>query len=97
VRRSRSISPRARARAIAWPLLLNAGLVVGRRLAEVPAQDRARIVVLIRRSHGWPGNLAAKERTELRKLLLKLDLMGMGRELLPIALGGGRRRGRRGG
>ena len=38
----------------------------------------------VRESRGRVGNLSAKERMELRKLVGKLDLKGMGRELLAL-------------
>jgi hypothetical protein len=73
-------------------MLLQAGLVIARRWRALSEKDRARIARLVRESGGWPGNLRAKERRELRKLAGKLDLKGASRELIGLA---SPRRGRR--
>jgi hypothetical protein len=80
-----------RLRALPWAALLQGGVVVGRRVADLSAKDRARLGRLLRESRGWPGTLAPKERAELRKLLAKLDPKAMSRELVPLM----RRRGKR--
>ncbi|MCW3056277.1 MAG: hypothetical protein JWO21_246, partial [Solirubrobacterales bacterium] len=38
------------------------------------------------------GNLSARDRDELRKVVRKLDLRAMGREMLPLVRGGRRKR-----
>jgi hypothetical protein len=65
--------------------------VISRRWRALSAKERARLTHLARTSGGRPGNLSGKERAELRGLVGKLDLKGIGRELLPLAR---RRRGR---
>jgi hypothetical protein len=94
VARSRKESKRSGERlgALPWAVLLQAGLVVGRRLGELSAKDRARLARLVRESRGRPGSLSEKEREELRKLAKKLDLRSMGRELMPLVRGRGRKR-----
>jgi len=83
----------SRVRALPWALLLQAGLVVGTRISELSEKDRARLTRLVRDSKGLPRNLSAKEREELRKLVAKLDVKGMGSDLLPLMRGGkGRKR-----
>jgi hypothetical protein len=91
-RSSTSKTGRDRVRALPWAALLQAGFVLGRRVSKLSARDRARLGSLLRESRGWPGRLRAKERAELRKLIGKLDLKGMGRELKPLARGRGRKR-----
>ncbi|MHB8532890.1 MAG: hypothetical protein ACYDC2_09235 [Solirubrobacteraceae bacterium] len=81
-----------RAKALPWAVALQAAVVVGRRWKALSARDRERIKDLLASSGGRPTRLSGKERKELRKLAGKLDLKGMGRDLL--ALRG--RRGRRG-
>jgi hypothetical protein len=85
----------SRLKALPWAALLQAGLAVGERWRRLPARDRARLRRLARDSRGRPGNLSARDRDELRKVVRKLDMKGMGRELLPLLRGGGRRRRRR--
>jgi hypothetical protein len=87
----------ARVKALPWAALLQVAVAAGRRWKGLSAKERARLGQLMRDSGGRLGNLSAKERSELRKLAGKLDLKGMGRELLPLARGGraGRRARRR--
>ena len=82
-------------KAVPWAMLARAGMVVGERWSALSAKDRARLARLLRGSRGRLGNLNAKERNELRKLVRRLDLKGAGRELVPLLRGGGRRRKRR--
>jgi hypothetical protein len=65
---------RDRLKALPWALVLQAGLVVGKRWRALSTSDRARIARLLRDSGGRPANLRPKERKELRKLAGKLDL-----------------------
>ncbi len=82
-------------KAVPWALIARAGMVVGERWTALSSKDRARLARLVRESRGRLGNLSARERSELRKLVRKLDLKGAGRELVPLLRGGGRRRKRR--
>jgi hypothetical protein len=84
----------SRVKALPWAVLLQAGVVLGKRWRRLSEKDRARLTGLMRNSRGRLGNLSAKERSELRRLVGKLDVKGAGRELLPV-LRGGRRRKRR--
>ena len=95
VPRSSEKTKRSRVRALPWALLLQAGLVVGTRISELSEKDRARLARLVRDSKGLPANLSEKERAELRKLVSKLDVKGMGRDLLPLMRGGAKGRKRR--
>jgi hypothetical protein len=89
-------SKRERLKALPWVAIFQGGVVIGRRWRALSTKERARLTSLARDSRGRPGNLSAKERAELRSLVGKLDLKGMGRELLPVARRGRGRRGRRG-
>lgn len=86
-----SKTTRERVAALPWAMLLQGGIVVGRRVGDLSAKDRARLAELLRESRGWPAGLGVKERSELGRLVRKLDLPGMGRELMPLV----RRRGKR--
>jgi len=77
--------------AVPWAMLLRGGVIVGKRWSALSAKERARLAQLVRESRGRVGNLSVKQRMELRKLARKLDLKGIGRELMPLV-----RRGRRG-
>jgi hypothetical protein len=84
-----------RAKAVPWLMLLQVGVVVGRRWTGISEKDRARLTELVRESRGRIGNLSSREQRELRKLAGRLDLKGMGRELTPVVLAGLKRRKRR--
>jgi hypothetical protein len=79
-----------RVKAIPWLTLLQVGVVVGRRWNALSRKDRQRLARLVRESRGRARNLSVKDRRELRRLARKLDVGGVGRELLAL-----RRRGRK--
>ncbi len=83
---------------VPWAALLQGSLIVGKRWMALSAKERARLTEILRESRGRLGNLSARERSELRKLAHRLDLKGMGSELMVLARGRrsrSRRRGRR--
>ncbi len=73
-----------RLRRIPWTVLLQATIVVGSRWQRLSAAERERMRTLLSASGGRVDRLGAKDRKELRKLAEKLDLKGMGRELLAL-------------
>ncbi len=79
--------------AVPWLALARAAMIVNRHWNALSTKERANLAQLVGESRGRVGNLSGKQRAEVRKLARKLDLGGMGRELL--ALRGGRKRGRR--
>ncbi len=82
-------------KAVPWTTLLQGTVIVGRRWAALSARERARLGELVRISRGRVGNLSGRERLELRKLAHKLDIKGMGSELMALGRGRSRRRKRR--
>ena len=74
----------ARVKDLPWALLLQVGVVLGKRWRSLSAKDRARLTRLTRESQGRLSNLSAKEREELQKLVGKLDPKRMSRELVLI-------------
>lgn len=79
-------------KAVPWATLLQGTVIVGRRWAALSAKERTRFTELVQKSRGRIRNLSVKERLELRKLAHKLDVRGMGDELLALRR---RRRSRR--
>jgi hypothetical protein len=69
-----------------------AGMIAHRHWRALDGPERVRLTELLRISRGRPGSLTDRERDELKALMAKLDVVGMGRELLPF--GGRMRRGR---
>lgn len=92
--KSSSTSRGERLKALPWAALLRAGVVVGKRWRSLSEKERARLRGIVRRSAGRPSNLSEKDRKELRRIAGKLDLKGMGRELMGLRRKRGRRRGR---
>ena len=78
-------------------LVLFVALAAGAASTAIPKlspKERARLSQLVRDSRGRLGNLSVRERDEFRKLVRKLDLKRMGRELVPIVRGRRRRKRR---
>jgi hypothetical protein len=71
---------------------LEGAVVANRHWQHLSEGERSKLTRLIRKSKGVPTNLTERERAEIRKLVGKLDVVGMGRDLLPFA---GRLRSRR--
>ncbi|MCW3069461.1 MAG: hypothetical protein JWL67_2086 [Solirubrobacterales bacterium] len=94
IKRPSKLKATSRLRALPWAGLAQAGLAAGRRWRALSPKDRANLTRLVRDSRGKAGNLSSKERKELGKLVRKLDLKGLGRDVL-APLRGGRRKRRR--
>ena len=90
------VSKRERAvsglKAVPWTLLLQVGLVLDRRWRRLSEKERARLLRLLRESHGRLDRLSATQREDLRKLVRKLDLVGAGSELRLLVPSGRRRK-----
>jgi hypothetical protein len=74
---------RGRSLAIPWALLQGT-IVVGGRWQRLTSNERERLAALLRDSRGRLDRLSSKERKELRKLVDKLDLKGMAKELVAL-------------
>jgi hypothetical protein len=71
-----------RVKDLPWALLLQMGVVLGKRWRSLSAKDRARLTRLTRESQGRLSNLSDKQRKELKKLVGKLDPKRTSRELV---------------
>lgn len=85
-----------RLKRLPWAALLQGAFAVGSRWRALSASERARVGELVRESRGRPGNLDKRQRRELRQLVDRLDLRGLGRELALVARAARSPRGRRG-
>jgi hypothetical protein len=74
-----------RVKALPWAAMLQGVVVIGRHWRSLSERDRARLTGLVRQSQGRLGNLSAREREDLRKLVGKLDLKGIGRDLFLVS------------
>jgi hypothetical protein len=83
-----------RAIGITWLLLAGqAALATRRHLQKLDARERRRLAEIVRSSHGRPSNVSKRERDELLRILRKLELGRLGRDVAGIVASG--RRGRR--
>lgn len=83
-----------RVKELPWALLLQMGLVLGKRWRSLSAKDRMRLTELTRESRGRLGNLSAKERKELKKLVGKLHPKRTARDLVLLTRARRRRKRR---
>lgn len=68
-----------------WVLVLQAALAAREHWGVLKPAERADLARLLRTARGRPANLSANEKAELRRLVVKLDLPGLGRDLMPLA------------
>jgi hypothetical protein len=71
-------------------VFLDLAFVAREHWQQLTIGERTRLNDLVRRSKGRPSNLSKRERDELRRLVDKLDVPGMGRAMIPFV--GARRR-----
>jgi hypothetical protein len=83
-----------RVKDVPWALLLQMGLVLGRRWRALSAKDRARLTELTRKSRGHLGGLSKKEHKEFKKLVGKLHPKRTARDLVLLTRARRRRRRR---
>jgi len=81
--------------ALPWAEIAQGGIAIGSRWRRLSRKERDRLIALARESRGRLSTLTAKERKELRKLVGKLDLLGLARELDAVVRSA-RKRSRRG-
>lgn len=77
-----------------WLVLIQAALAARERWAVLEPAERTELARLIRTTRGRPANLTPLEKAELRRLIGRLDLPGLGKDLLPVVARGGRRKRR---
>ena len=80
---------------VPWAELAQGGIAIGSRWRRLSRKERDRMLGLARESRGRLTTLTAKERKELRRLVGKLDLPGLARELTGLQRDWRKRRGRR--
>jgi acyl-CoA reductase-like NAD-dependent aldehyde dehydrogenase len=95
---SKATPARTRLKALPWAAALQAAAAIGERWRSLSPRDRQRLAHLLRERlrlrKGRLGELSSKERDELRKLMRKLDLKSMGKDMFPLLRSAGRRKRR---
>jgi hypothetical protein len=80
-------------KAIPWLLLLEGAMVLRAHWGRLDDHDRRELSRIVKKSSGNPRNLTSSERSELLRIMRRLDLITAGRKLMPFH--GGVRRSRR--
>ena len=76
-----------------WLLVMQAAMAAREHWGVLSRGERSDLARLLRTTRGRPANLTDREKSELKRLVGKLDLPGLGKEFLPFASNhGGRRR-----
>lgn len=70
-------------RAVPWALALELAVTARDHWGKLTPGERAHLQSLARKFKGRPANLTPRDRKDLRRMLAKMDLPGMGRSLLP--------------
>ena len=89
------MAPISRVRAVPWTIVFQLAMAARKHWKRLEPTDRARLGELLKKSQGVPNRLSAKERTEVRALVAKLEPAAFAKSIVPI----GRRavmKGRRG-
>jgi hypothetical protein len=71
-------------RGVPWLLVLEGAFVAREHWQHLAPDERDRLRELIVKSKGRPGNLASHERDEVKWLVAKLDVPGIGKEMIPF-------------
>jgi len=76
-----------------WWVLYELATAARGEWAELPAGDRAKLRKLLSKSRGVPTNLSARERAEVSRILSRVDVKRVVRQMLPKAAARRLRRG----
>jgi hypothetical protein len=75
-----------RMRALPWLLLYELATVAHAQWQDLPAGDRDKLTRLAVKSRGLPTNLTARERAEVKRILGRVDVQHIVRQLVPTAI-----------
>ncbi|HWH12906.1 MAG TPA: hypothetical protein VG165_17425 [Solirubrobacteraceae bacterium] len=79
-----------RSRVLPWVLLYELASVAGAEWRGLSSSEREKLTRLVAKSRGWPANLSRRERAEVKRIVGKLDLHRVAREIVPKVVGRGR-------
>jgi hypothetical protein len=80
-------------KAVPWMLVLQSAMILREHWGRLDDRDRRELSRIVKKSHGSPRNLSKNERSELVRIVRRLDLVTAGRKLMPFH--GGLRKSRR--
>jgi hypothetical protein len=67
-----------------WMLLVQAAVVLRSHWALLDDVDRRELSRIVKKSHGDPRRVTRNERSELARIVRRLDLLTAGRKLMPL-------------
>lgn len=79
---------------VPWLVVIQAAMAAREHWGVLTPRERTELARLIRATRGRTSNLTAKEQAELRRLIGRLDLPGLGKDLLPVVTRGSRKKRR---
>jgi hypothetical protein len=79
-----------RTRILPWVLLYEIASIAGAEWRGLSSAEREKLARLIAKSRGWPSNLSRRERAEVKRIVTKVDLHRVAREIVPKVVGRGR-------
>jgi hypothetical protein len=79
-----------RSRVLPWALLYELASLASSEWRGLSTSEREKLTRLLVKSRGWPANLSRRERAEVRRIVRKVDLHRLAREIVPKVVGRGR-------
>jgi hypothetical protein len=79
-----------RSRVLPWVLLYELASIAGAEWRGLSSSEREKLSRLLAKSRGWPSNLSRRERAEVKRIVTKVDLHRVAREIVPKVVGRGR-------
>ena len=67
-----------------WMLAAEAAMAARRHWSDLEPADQRRLRELLPKARPGSSGLSAKEKDELRAIVRKLDVVGIGKEILPV-------------
>lgn len=71
-------------KAVPWMLVLQSAMILREHWGRLDDHDRRQLSRIVRKSGGRPNNLTKNERSELLRIVRRLDLVAAGRKLMPF-------------
>ncbi|HEX3873005.1 MAG TPA: hypothetical protein VHW26_02590 [Solirubrobacteraceae bacterium] len=79
-----------RTRILPWLVLYELASIAGAEWRGLSSAERDKLTRLVVKSRGWPSNLSRRERAEVKRIITKVDLQRVAREIVPKVVGRGR-------
>jgi hypothetical protein len=79
-----------RTRILPWLVLYELASIAGAEWRGLSSAERDKLTRLVVKSRGWPSNLSRRERAEVKRIVTKVDLQRVAREIVPKVVGRGR-------